>query len=239
MLALVLVFGMIIIGCIDDRDSGYTFGKGDGLRENIFDFQAWMEAHNTQHPRGVLPLPAGVNSSANPSHLGGARNHGQWPFWNTGNQDIVIEGPVFGRNTYQMAVPGAGTGGGAGYGSHGVSFRLSGPNSLGAKIGDKILIAGYMRGTITLNHALGPGVGLRHDGVNDPWGNFHSERWSPGIKDKPFEISWILTKREFESIPSWADGNPTLSVVREPSQDGVIMVIQHFEVLRRVVVSTE
>jgi len=34
------------------------------------------------------------------------------------------------------------------------------------------------------------------------------------------------------SIPPWASGNPTLTVVREPSQPGVVMIIQHFEVLR-------
>jgi len=133
-----------------------------------------------------------------------------------------------------MAVPWPGTGGAGGYGQYGVSFRLSGPNSLGAKVGDKIRIAGYIRGTITETHALGPGVGLRHDSINDPWGNFHSVRWTTGLTNHPFEISCVLTKREFESIPAWADGNPTLTVVREPSQTGVIMVIQHFEVLRLI-----
>ena len=221
MLAAVLVFGMMVVGCTDD------------LHGSIFDFQAWMAAHNKQHPRpavGGHPLPAGVDTAANPSHLGGARNSGKWPFWNTGNQDIVIEGPVDGRNTYQMAVPGAGTGGVGGYGSHGVSFRLSGPNSLNAKVGDTIRIAGYMRGTITLDHGLGPGVGLRHDGVDNPWGNFHSVRWETGRLNHRFEISWILTKQEFNSI-NWS-GYPTLTVVREPSQSGVIMIIQEFEVIR-------
>ncbi|MCL2764727.1 MAG: hypothetical protein FWD40_05545 [Treponema sp.] len=130
-----------------------------------------------------------------------------------------------------MAVPGAGTGGVGGYGQHGVSFRLSGPNSLNVKVGDEIRIAGYMRGTITATHALGPGVGLRHDGASDPWANFHSVRWDAGLTDHPFEITWVLTNREFESIPSWS-GYPTLSVVREPSQNGVVMIIQHFEVLK-------
>jgi len=227
MLAVVLASSMMVIGCKEP----------DGERENIFDFQEWMANHNFEHPRGSLPLPAGVDAAANPSHLGGQRNHGQWPFWNTGNQDIVIEGPVDGRNTYQMAVPWPGTGGlpvigFQNYGQYGVSFRLSGPNSLGAQVGDKIRIAGYIRGTITGTQGLGPGVGLRHDGVDNPWGNFHSVRWAVGQKDKPFEISWVLTKREFESI-NWS-GHPTLTVVREPSQSGVIMVIQHFEVLRLI-----
>ncbi|MCL2443995.1 MAG: hypothetical protein FWD13_11110, partial [Treponema sp.] len=134
----------------------------------------------------------------------------------------------------QMAVPGSGTGGGAGYGQHGVSFRLSGPDSLGAQVGDKIRIAGYMRGTITADHALGPGVGLRYHDGNSPWDNFHSVRWAPGLKDHPFEITYVLKQQQFNSIPSWGSGNPTLSVVREPSQSGVIMVIQHFEVLRLI-----
>jgi len=194
--------------------------------------QTWLDSHNARHPRTDLPLPAGVDPASNPSHLGGQRNHGEWPFWSTGNQDIVIEGPVPGRNTYQMAVPGSLTGGGTGYGQHGVSFRLSGPNSLNAQVGDTIRIAGYMRGTITAEHALGPGVGLRHYGANSPWDNFHSVRWGPGLTDHPFEITWVLRPREFESIPPWASGNPTLTVVREPSQSGVIMVIQHFEVIR-------
>jgi len=114
----------------------------------------------------------------------------------------------------------------------GVTFRLSGPSSLNAQVGDRIRIAGYMRGTITATHALGPGVGLRHHDANNPWANFHSVRWATGLTDHPFEISWVLRQREFESIPPWASGNPTLTVVREPSQPGVVMIIQHFEVLR-------
>jgi len=221
-----LAFSMTVIGC----DAG---GTGNGGAESVFDFQAWMAAHNARHPRsatGGLLLPANTDPAANPSHLGGQRNSGQWPFWSTGNQDIVIEGPVAGRNTFQMAVPGSGTGGASGYGQHGVSFRLSGPNSLNAQVGDRIRIAGYIRGTITATHALGPGVGLRHHGADNPWANFHSVRWAPGLLNRPFEISWVLRQREFESIPP--SGFPTLTVVREPSQSGVVMIIRHFEVLR-------
>ncbi|MCL2191958.1 MAG: hypothetical protein FWB78_01005 [Treponema sp.] len=228
MLAAVLAFSMTVIGCA-------VGGPEVGGTESVFDFQAWMVAHNAQHPRpdaGGLPLPANTDAEANPSHLGGQRNHGQWPFWSTGNQDIVIEGPVDGRNTFQMAVPGSMTGGATGYGQHGVSFRLSGTSSLNAQVGDTIRIAGYMRGTITAGHALGPGVGLRHYGANSPWDNFHSVRWVTGLSNHPFEIYWVLTQREFESIPGWAGGNPTLTVVREPSQGGVVMIIQRFEVTR-------
>ena len=226
MLAAALAFGIAAMGC--------SLGEV-AEEESVFDFQAWMEAHNAEHPRPATdghPLPGNTDPASNPSHLGGRRNWGQWPFWSTGNQDIVIEGPVEGRDSFQMAVPGAGTGSGTGYGQHGVSFRLLGPDSLNAQVGDRIRIAGYVRGSITANHSLGPGVGLRHYGANSPYDNFHSIRWPPGLTDRPFEISWVLRQREFESIPPWANGNPTLTVVREPSQPGVIMVIQQFEVLR-------
>ena len=238
MLAAALAFSMTVIGC----DVGGT-GNGvtdNGGTESVFDFQAWMEAHNAQHPRpdaGGLPLPANTDAAANPSHLGGQRNHGQWPFWSTGNQDIVIEGPVDGRNTFQMAAPGSLTGGlpfppWTNYGQHGVSFRLSGPDSLNAQVGDRIRITGYIRGSITATFPFGPGVALRHHGVDNPWGNFHYVRWAVGLLDHPFEISWVLRQQEFNSIPG--SGFPTLTVVREPSQLGVIMVIQHFEVLRLI-----
>ena len=245
---LVLAFGMAVVSCPvgnDENGSGGSGsgsggnggGGGNGNRENIFDFQRWMKEHNEEYPRTDLPLPANTDAAANPSHLGGRRNHGQWPFWNTGNQDIVIEGPVDGRDTFQMAVPGAMTGGlpvppMTNYGQHGVSFRLSGPDSLNAQVGDRIRITGYIRGSITATFPFGPGVALRHHGVDNPWGNFHYVRWAVGLLDHPFEISWVLRQQEFNSIPG--SGFPTLTVVREPSQLGVIMVIQHFEVLRLI-----
>ncbi|MCL2456895.1 MAG: InlB B-repeat-containing protein [Defluviitaleaceae bacterium] len=198
--------------------------------QSNFDFQEWMRNHNTRFPRTNLPLPSGANEAANPSHLGGQRNSGSMPFWNTGNQDIVIEGPVAGRDFYQMVVANAGTGGGSGYGAHGVSFRIRGSNSLNVTVGTRIRIAGYVRGTITANHALGPGIGLRPPGVDNPWDNIHAVRWPVNQRDRPFEIEWTFRAQDLAGT-----GELTWSVCREPSEatgnpHPPLMVIREFEV---------
>jgi len=175
---------------------------------NSYDFQAWLANHGI----GLL---------------GGQNNHGSWPFWNTGNQNIIVE---YENGNWQMAVPGAGTGGGTGYGTHGVLLRLSGPNSLNIQAGYRIEAVGYIRGTMTAVHAP-PGVAFRpgHEG-GSPGSNLVHVPVPTGVADQPFTISYVVTHQDFTLNAAHWSSHPALQIVRQPSQPGLYMVIQDLRI---------
>ncbi|MCL1863882.1 MAG: glycoside hydrolase family 11 protein [Defluviitaleaceae bacterium] len=175
---------------------------------NSYDFQSWL----SNHGEGLL---------------GGERNSGSWPFWNTGNQDIIVENI---DGSWQMAVPGSGTGGATGYGTHGVLLRLTGPNSLNIRAGYRIEAVGYIRGEMTATIAP-PGVAFRpgHEG-GSPGSNLVHVPISTGVPDQPFTISYVVRHEDFiENAAHWSE-HPALQIVRQPSQFGLFMVIQDLKI---------
>ena len=206
--AAILVFGLMVASCDNNNnpgdDSQGSTTRPDG--DSLYDFQGFL-----------ADLPLG-------------NLEGRWPVWNTGQPGLP---PIFGGPNHLSVVNESGGGralrvpfGGA----HGVDILLTGANSVGVILGDRLEIHGRIVVIATGAAATTQLAAIRSVDGGHPNDNLVEE---PITGTSPeFVIYRVIMAADFVPLAGdWRSG-PSLRLVNQPSAPSTVMYVTDIRVLR-------